>query len=53
MKLKNMYVSTVLFAKHSSQAITLVALKSCWFTSKVFAYREQVQSSDSSLSKQR
>ena len=53
MKLKNMYVSTVLFAKHSSQAITLVALKSCWCTSKVFAHREQVQSSDSSLSKQR
>ena len=29
-----MYVSTVLVEKHSSQSITLVALKSCWCSSK-------------------
>ena len=46
-----MYVSTVLFAKHSSQSITLVALKSCWCSSKVFVHREEVQSSGSSLCK--
>ena len=46
-----MYVSTVLFAKHSSQSITLVALRSCWCTSKVFVHREEVQSSGSSLCK--
>ena len=46
-----MYVSTVLFAKHSSQSITLVALRSCWCTSKVFVHREEVQSSALSLCK--
>ena len=46
-----MYVSTVLFAKHSSQSIALVALKSCWCSSKVFVHREEVQSSGSSLCK--
>ena len=44
-----MYFSTVLFAKHSSQYITLLALKSCWCSSKVFVCREHVQSSGSSL----
>ena len=46
-----MYVSTVLFAKDSSQSITLVAIKSCWCSSKVFVHREEVQSSDFSLCK--
>ena len=46
-----MYVSTVLFAKHSSQSITLVALKSGWCSSRVFVHREEVQSSGSSLCK--
>ena len=50
-RLKNTYVSTVLFAKHSFQSITLVALKSCWCSSKVFVHREEVQSSGSSLCK--
>ena len=48
-----MYVSTVLFVKHSSQSITLVVLKSCWCSFKVFAHRKEVQSSGSSLAKQR
>ena len=46
-----MYVSTVLFAKYSSQSTTLVAPKSCWCTSKLFVHGEEVQSSGSSLCK--
>ena len=46
-----MYVSTVLFAKNSTQSVTLVALKSCWCSSKVFVHGEEIQSSCSSLSK--
>ena len=44
-----MYVSTVLCGKHSFQSIALVALNSCWCSSKVFIHGEEVQSSDSSL----
>ena len=40
-----MYVSTVLFEKHSSQYITLVALKSSLCSSKVFVHGEEVQPS--------
>ena len=46
-----MYVSTVLFAKHASQSIALVALKSCWCSPKVFFHREDVQSLGSSFYK--
>ena len=46
-----MYVPTVLFAKHSSQSIALVAVKSCWCSSKVFAHREDIQSLRSFLYK--
>ena len=37
-----MYVSTVLFEKHSPQSITLVALRSSWCSSKVFVHGEEV-----------
>ena len=46
-----MYVSTVLFGKHSSQSIALVALKSCLCSSKVFVHKGDVQSLGSSLCK--
>ena len=41
----------VLFEKHSSQSITLVALKSSWCSSKVYVHGEEVQPSGSSLCK--
>ena len=46
-----MFVSTVLFEKHSSQSIALNDLKSCWCSSKVFAHGEEVKTSGSSLCK--
>ena len=46
MTLKNMYVSTVFF-----ENIPPIALKSCWCSSKVFVYGEEVQSSGSFLFK--
>ena len=36
-----MYVFTVLFEKHSSQSITLVTLKSSWFSSKVLELHQE------------